>query len=153
MSVEPPHAESPFDVPFHMFPHVSTHVEPQGAGDRQQARLEAENHLKFREYDGLTLLVCASRLLDMTTYIRYSQVQVGDCVKLEDGFIWRDRRTAERDLAPFLTVAAIEDAPAQSDLVIVTTDGQRFNKPKTSKALVKCAFCAPDELCADHVQR
>lgn len=85
----------------------------------------------------------------MTSYIRYSQVQVGDRVKLVDGHIWRDRRTAETHPAPFAEVAAV-DSHRRRDVSLTTITGLVFSKPKTSKALVDCAYCAPDEECALH---
>jgi hypothetical protein len=74
-----------------------------------------------------------------TTYIRYSQVRPGDRVKLIDGFIWRDRRTAEKYDAQFLTVAALEPSRYSDRVTLVTDTGERFDKPKTSKALVDAA--------------
>ncbi len=87
----------------------------------------------------------------MTAYIRYSQVRAGDRVKLEDGYIWRNRRTAEADPAPFLIVESLHFGG--HDVELTTTDGQKFLKPLTSKALVHCSFCAPDEPCATHLSR
>lgn len=73
--------------------------------------------------------------METTRYIRYSQVEVGDAVKLIPVTIWRDRRTAEKHDAPFITVTAIEPG-RYPDSITLIANGQAFDKPKTSKALV-----------------
>lgn len=73
--------------------------------------------------------------MENTTYIRYTEVQIGDAVKLVDGFIWRDRRTAEKHEAPFITISDIRPGRYPDSLTLIA-NGQTFDKPKTSKALV-----------------
>jgi hypothetical protein len=77
----------------------------------------------------------------VTEYVTYSQIRPGDIVKLpaDDAHglrVWRDRRQAALDPAPFRVVTAAARVSSHGpSYVELTADGIVFGKPANAKAL------------------